>query len=42
VLAVRITRNHALPDGNKRLAWQALTLSVSSMVESCGCPSKTP
>ncbi len=26
VLAVRITRNHALPDGNKRLAWQALTL----------------
>lgn len=26
MLAVRITRNHSLPDGNKRLAWQALTL----------------
>ncbi len=26
VLAVRIARNHPLPDGNKRLAWQALTL----------------
>jgi death-on-curing protein len=26
VLAVRITRNHSLPDGNKRLAWQALNL----------------
>ena len=26
VLAVRIARNHPLPDGNKRLAWQALTM----------------
>ncbi len=26
VLTVRIARNHALPDGNKRLAWQALTM----------------
>ena len=26
VLAVRISRNHPLPDGNKRLAWQALTM----------------
>lgn len=26
VLVVRIARNHPLPDGNKRLAWQALTL----------------
>lgn len=26
VLAVRISRNHALPDGNKRLAWQSLTM----------------
>ena len=26
VLAVRICRNHPLPDGNKRLAWQALTM----------------
>src|SRR4051794_28793624 len=26
VLAVRIARNHPLPDGNKRLAWQSLTL----------------
>ncbi len=26
VLVVRLTRNHPLPDGNKRLAWQALTL----------------
>ncbi len=25
VLVVRIARNHPLPDGNKRLAWQALT-----------------
>lgn len=25
VLAVRIARNHPLPDGNKRLAWQSLT-----------------
>ena len=26
VLVVRLARNHPLPDGNKRLAWQALTL----------------
>ena len=26
VLAVRIARNHPLPDGNKRLGWQALTV----------------
>ena len=26
VLVVRITKNHPLPDGNKRLAWQSLTL----------------
>jgi death-on-curing protein len=26
VLVVRISRNHPLPDGNKRLAWQALTM----------------
>jgi len=26
VLVVRITRNHPLPDGNKRLAWQSLTM----------------
>jgi death on curing protein len=26
VLAVRIARNHPLPDGNKRLAWSCLTL----------------
>ena len=26
VLAVRLTRNHPLPDGNKRLAWGCLTL----------------
>ena len=26
VLTVRITKNHPLPDGNKRLAWQALTI----------------
>ncbi|CAN5309943.1 hypothetical protein BH20ACT3_BH20ACT3_06410 [soil metagenome] len=26
MLTVRIARNHALPDGNKRLAWQALNL----------------
>lgn len=25
VLVVRIARNHPLPDGNKRLAWQSLT-----------------
>ena len=26
VLTVRIARNHPLPDGNKRLAWQSLTM----------------
>ena len=26
VLVVRITRNHPLPDGNKLLAWQSLTM----------------
>jgi len=26
VLAVRIVRNHPLPDGNKRLAWSSLTM----------------
>lgn len=26
VLVVRIVGNHSLPDGNKRLAWQALTM----------------
>ena len=26
VLTVRIAKNHPLPDGNKRLAWQALTM----------------
>jgi death-on-curing protein len=26
VLVVRISRNHPLPDGSKRLAWQALTM----------------
>ncbi|MGK2903011.1 MAG: type II toxin-antitoxin system death-on-curing family toxin [Mycobacterium sp.] len=29
VLVVRIARNHALLDGNKRLAWQTLTLFLS-------------
>lgn len=29
VLVVRIARNHALPDGNKRLAWQALTVFLA-------------
>jgi death-on-curing protein len=29
VLVVRIARNHALPDGNKRLAWQSLTLFLA-------------
>jgi death-on-curing protein len=29
VLVVRITRNHALVDGNKRLAWAALNMFVS-------------
>jgi death on curing protein len=29
VLAVRIARNHPLPDGNKRPAWQALTLFLA-------------
>ena len=26
VLTVRIAKNHPLPDGNKRLAWQSLTI----------------
>ena len=26
MLVVRIARNHPLPDGNKRLAWQSLTM----------------
>ncbi len=26
VLVVRIAKNHSLPDGNKRLAWQSLTM----------------
>lgn len=26
VLVVRIARNHPLPDGNRRLAWHALTM----------------
>ena len=26
VLVVRLTRNHPLPDGNKRLAWQCLMM----------------
>jgi death-on-curing protein len=26
VLTVRLARNHPLPDGNKRLAWQALMM----------------
>ncbi len=29
VLAVRIARNHPLPDGNKRLAWQSLTIFLT-------------
>ncbi len=29
VLAVRIARNHPLPDGNKRLAWQSLDLFLA-------------
>lgn len=29
VLAVRIVRNHPLPDGNKRLAWQSLTIFLA-------------
>jgi death-on-curing protein len=29
VLAVRIARNHALLDGNKRLAWQSLTVFLA-------------
>ncbi len=28
VLAVRLTQNHALPDGNKRAGWMALRLFV--------------
>lgn len=29
VLVVRIASNHSLPDGNKRLAWQALTIFLA-------------
>ncbi len=29
VLVVRVARNHPLPDGNKRLAWQALTMFLA-------------
>ena len=29
VLCVRIARNHPLPDGNKRLAWQSLTIFLA-------------
>jgi death on curing protein len=29
VLAVRIAWNHPLPDGNKRLAWQSLTIFLA-------------
>ncbi len=29
VLAVRLARNHPLPDGNKRLAWQSLTVFLA-------------
>lgn len=29
VLAVRIARNHPLPDGKKRLAWQSLTVFLA-------------
>ncbi len=29
VLAVRIARNHPLPDGNKRLGWQSLTMFLA-------------
>jgi death-on-curing protein len=29
VLAVRIAQNHPLPDGNKRLAWQVLTMFLT-------------
>ena len=30
VLVVRLTKNHPLPDGNKRAAWVALRLFVES------------
>jgi death on curing protein len=29
ILVVRVARTHPLPDGNKRLAWQALTLFLA-------------
>ena len=29
VLTVRVARNHPLPDGNKRLAWQSLTVFLA-------------
>lgn len=38
VLVVRIARNHPLPDGNKRLAWQALTMYCALN----GCPLEVP
>jgi death-on-curing protein len=34
VLAVRMARNHPLPDGNKRLGWQALTVFLA--LNGCG------
>jgi death-on-curing protein len=34
VLAVHIARNHPLPDGNKRLAWQTLTMFLALNGES--------
>jgi prophage maintenance system killer protein len=30
VLVVRVAKNHALPDGNKRVAWVALRLFIES------------
>ena len=29
MLVIRIARNHPLPDGNKRLAWQSLTIFLA-------------
>ena len=40
VLAVRIARNHPLPDGNKRLAWQALTMFCALNDYSLRVPSR--
>jgi death-on-curing protein len=51
VLAVRIARNHPLPDGNKRLAWQSLTiflglngydLATSATMPSRSCSASLP